>query len=155
MPILNQEQQSCAEFQSGDAIHHPEQASLLPTSEATQTSDSTLIAEAEKVNKLPLPEVPQKPRRVERLSISSWHDDPKKNEVYKISEWEVESSTGNVYTLHWDMRDKRPQCNCQGFKHHGHCKHSDAVQADWQEWVAWNTQKNSYDLAWEEKYYPF
>ncbi len=155
MAILNEKQQSCAESQSGSAIDHPEQVSPLPASEATLPSDSTLIAEAEKVNKKPKPEVSQKPCRVELLSISGWHDDPEKNEVYKISEWEVESSTGNVYTLHWDMRDKCPQCSCQGFKHHGDCEHSNAVQADWQEWMAWNAQKNSHDLAWEEKYYPF
>ena len=155
MAILNEKQQSCAEFPSGGTIHHPEQGSLLPASEATQTSGSTVITEAEKVNKKPKPEVPQKPRRVELLSISGWYDDPRNNEVYKISEWEVQSNTGNVYTLHWDMRDKHPQCSCPGFNHHGHCEHSDAVQADWQEWMAWNAQKNSYDIAWKKKYYPF
>jgi hypothetical protein len=151
MPSLNEKQQSCAESSSRSAIHHPEPVSLVSASVATQTSDLTRRAQTEK----PKPEALQKLHRVELLSISGWYDDPAKNEVYKISEWEVQSHTGNVYTLHWDMRDEYPKCNCQEVKEHRNCAHSEAVRAAWQKWTAWNAQKNSYDLAWEEQRYRF
>lgn len=99
----------------------------------------------------PKPQLPRQFRRIEQRSLSNWKL-TENNQCYKVSTWEVEEDSGSLYQLTWDMRFKHPKCHCQEFEARGHCYHSDAVKAKWQDWQEWSAAKNADDLAREMRF---